>query len=99
MSATTISTTLAGAIASLAVAGVVAAASGLIEVARVDERVANHTDRINAAESGLSQNTVRQMQMQTDLEMVKEKVENIDDKLRTTDNKLDLILERLPRSP
>ena len=97
MSATTISTTFAGAIASLAVDGVVAAASGLIEVARVDERITHHGARITATEEAQDETAIRQMGMQRDVEVVKERVRNIDEQVKLNGEKIDQILDRLPR--
>ena len=98
MSVTTISSTVAGAIATLAVAGVIASASGLVEVARVDERINSHNVRITANEQEQDSSSVRQMGIQRDVEVVKERVRNIDDQVKRNGDKIDQILDRLPRA-
>lgn len=98
MSVTNISSTVAGAIATLAVAGVIASASGLVEVARVDERINSHNVRITTNEQEQNSSSVRQMGIQRDVEVVKERVRNIDDQVKRNGDKIDQILDRLPRS-
>tara|TARA_Y100000385_G_C13053668_1_gene621001 strand:- start:884 stop:1183 length:300 start_codon:yes stop_codon:yes gene_type:complete len=98
MSVTTISSTVAGAIATLAVAGVIASASGLVEVARVDERINSHNVRITANEQEQDSSSVRQMGIQRDVEVVKERVRNIDEHVKRNGEKIDQILDRLPRA-
>jgi len=86
-----------GALATLAVAGVSAGASGLVQIARVDERVSNHAIRIATAEDSGETTSTRQMDIQRDVEVVKERVRNIDDQVKRNGDKIDQILDRLPR--
>ena len=88
-----------GALGSLAVAGVGAGASGLVQVARVDERVIHNTDRIEETEEVNKSTMTRQMEIQRDVEVVKERVRNIDDSVKRNGDKIDQILDRLPRRP
>jgi len=88
-----------GALGSLAVAGVGAGAGGLVQVARVDERVLNNTNRIEVAEVDQASTMTRQMEIQRDVEVVKERVRNIDESVKRNGEKIDQILDRLPRSP
>jgi hypothetical protein len=86
-----------GVLGSMAIAGVGAGASGLVEIARVDERVAANTGRIYAAEEVQDITATRQMEIQRDVEVVKERVRNIDESVRRNGDKIDQILDRLPR--
>lgn len=88
-----------GALGSIAVAGVGAGASGLVQVARVDERVINNAQRIEVAEADQASTTTRQMEIQRDVEVVKERVRNIDESVKRNGDKIDQILDRLPRRP
>lgn len=88
-----------GALGSIAVAGVGAGASGLVQVARVDERVLNNAQRIEVAEEDQASTTTRQMEIQRDVEVVKERVRNIDESVKRNGDKIDQILDRLPRRP
>lgn len=87
-----------GALGSLAVAGVGAGASGLVQVARVDERVISNSNRIVIAEEEVASTTTRQMEIQRDVEVVKERVRNIDESVKRNGEKIDQILDRLPRN-
>ena len=81
----------------MAIAGIGAGASGLVEVARVDERVAANTIRIGVAEEEQETVVIRQMEIHRDVEVVKERVRNIDDSVKRNGEKIDQILDRLPR--
>ena len=93
----TYTTLILGAFGSIAIAGVGAGASGLVEIARVDERVINNSQRIATAEQDQNSTMTRQMEIQRDVEVVKERVRNIDDSVKRNGDKIDQILDRLPR--
>jgi len=93
----TYTTIIIGAFGSIALAGVGAGASGLVEIARVDERVNYNSQRIIMAEQDQDSTTTRQMEIQRDVEVVKERVRNIDESVKRNGDKIDQILDRLPR--